>query len=318
MNAPAKSSKPLFPPAQEPYDHIDRWLGPLMSLVSILFLVILGGLLHLTEWQHSEDGMHGDLIRWDLAWLLVGLYPCFVVECLAFWLAKCPHWRQHLWHCLLPPLRLGGRDHSSGQRIWLPGFGWSVVNDDLRERLEKALSVPLIVFALLVLPLLIFDYFWSAEIRKSPALQLVAHLATTTIWLAFTIEFVVMISVVEKKTNYCREHWIDVAIILMPLIAFLRMARLSRLLRLNQLTKSARIYRMRGLLLRGYRALLLLEVIQRLLRRSPQKRLRKLQLIVQAKQAEIDALRDEISLLEAEVARKSANEQRSTAAADSP
>ncbi|MEO1995686.1 MAG: hypothetical protein ABGZ17_10470 [Planctomycetaceae bacterium] len=289
------------------YDSIDRWLGPLMSVISILFLVVLGGLLHLTEWDQS-----GGTMRLDLALLLAGLYPLFLVECFVFWLARCPHWKQHLWFCLLPPLRLGGRDHSSGTSIWLPGFGWSVINDDLRDRLQKALSLPLIVFALLVLPLLIFDYFWAAQIRDNPFLQLVSHLAMTTIWLAFTIEFIVMISVVERKTGYCRDHWIDMAIILMPLIAFLRMARLTRLLRLNQLSKSARIYRMRGLLLRSYRALLLLDGIQRLLRRSPDKRLRKLQVVLQAKQAEIDELRAEISLLEAEVARTSAVDGRLT------
>ena len=276
---------------------IDRWLAPLMSVLSILFLVLLGGLLHLTEWEPGRGGA----MRWDLALALAVLYPVFLLECLVFRLAGCPRWKQHLWHCLLPPLRLGGRDHSTGKNIWLPGFGWSPVNDDLRDRLQKAMSLPLIIFALLVLPLLVFDYFWAEQIRQSPLLQLSSHLAMTTIWLAFTLEFIVMISVVDHKIRYCREHWIDLAIIAMPLIAFLRMAQLSRLLRLNQLTKSARIYRMRGLLLRSYRALLLVDGIQRLLRRSPQKRLAKLQAVLQDRQCEIDEIRDEIRQLESEV-----------------
>lgn len=276
-------------------DNIDRYTGGPMFVASMLFLLLLAGVLHFVE----ENGI-GSV--WTVCcWGLLVLYPLFLVEFLLHLVLGSPVWKQRLLSCLIPPLRLGGRDFETGQRIWLPLWGWTPVDEELVLRLEKHFSLPMILIALMVLPLMAVENFWSERISTDPNLAFYLQLATGLIWLAFTFEFLVMISIVERKVRYCKEHWIDIAVICLPLIAFLRTARLGRLLRLNSLAKTARAYRLRGLLMRTYRAFLVLEVIQRLLRPDPQKRLAQLREILAEKEAELEELRSEMRRLEGDL-----------------
>ena len=73
------------------------------------------------------------------------LYAAILGEGLAHALTRGSGWRRHLWYCLLPPLRMGGRDHLDGGSIWLPHIGWSRVDRHLQRRLEKAFSGPMIL-----------------------------------------------------------------------------------------------------------------------------------------------------------------------------
>lgn len=267
-----------------------------MFWVTVVFLALLGGLLHL-----REDGEATELSEL-CAWGLLAIYPLYVLELLFWAVLGSPHWKQHVLYCCVPPLRLGARDHEDGTRIWLPGRGWCDVTADLYGRLEKVFSVPMVVIVLTMLPLMVFEYLWAETIAARPALQLATNSATATIWFAFALEFVVMISLVDKKVAYCKEHWIDLAVILLPLAAFLRVARLSRLIRLKTLSKTARVYRMRGSLMRLYRALLLFEVLERVLRRTPEQRLARLQALLAEKEAEIADLKALVAKTEAQIA----------------
>ena len=75
------------------------------------------------------------------------------------------------------------------------------------------------------------------------------------IWTAFALEFTVMIAVVDRKLKYCWQHWIDILVIVLPLVAFLRSLRLARLARLHQIGKFTRLYRLRGSVVRAQRAI---------------------------------------------------------------
>ena len=86
---------------------------------------------------------------------------------------------------------------------------------------------------------------------------------------------------------------------LLPLVAFLQALRLGRLLRLQQLTRTARLYRLRGVLLRAWRALLLIDAISRLINGPAEKRLVKLRATLIQKEQELADLRAEIAKLEA-------------------
>jgi voltage-gated potassium channel len=154
----------------------------------------------------------------------------------------------------------------------------------------------MIVIALMVLPVMGIEQLWP-----DTAVEFI-QVATSLIWLAFTFEFLTMIGIVERKVRYCKEHWIDLAVILLPLIAFLRVARLGRLLRLQQLSKTARVYRIRGLMMRAYRAVLVLELVERLMRGTPEKQLAKLREQLAEKEQEVAALRSQIESLLAETA----------------
>ena len=115
--------------------------------------------------------------------------------------------------------------------------------------------------------------------------------------MAFVFEFVILVSVVERKLAYCRKNWIDLAVILLPLLSFMRAARLGRLVQLKQLSRTARIYRLRGIALRTWRAFVTLDVIDMILKRDPAYRIDKLQEEITDKQAELAYLQSELTRL---------------------
>src|SRR5262249_61667669 len=82
-------------------------------------------------------------------------------------------------------------------------------------------------------------------------LSLTLDIGTAVIWLAFALEFLVMASLAEDRINYCLCHWLDLAVVVLPLIDFLPILRLLRLRRLfegQQVSRLGRLYRLEGLL----------------------------------------------------------------------
>lgn len=318
--------------SEDPSLHpLDRALAKPMFAVTLVFLVCLAGVLHLDAGPAPSRAVS------VCEWGLLLLYPLFLVELAAHLVAGNRNWKQNLLFCLIPPLRLGARDHVRGNCLWLPWIGWNPADRALLNRMEKTLSLPMIAMALLVLPLMLLEWSWSERISDeardayhqhltqgtaaplaevtgaehemtaealraarlyNPHLAMFIQSGTAVIWLAFTLEFIVMISIVDHKLRYCKQHSIDLAVILLPLAAFLRVARLGRLLRLQQLSKTARMYRIRGLLMKAYRAVLVLEVFDRLTRGGPEARLTRLREALAEKESDVAALRKEISELE--------------------
>ena len=216
---------------------------------------------------------------------LAVIWPVFLLEALVHVVARSRRWKQHLAYCLCPPARLGARDACTGKRIWLPQASWTVVDREMAERMERKLNFPMILIALCVIPLLALDYYQpehhplvhhlhnsvaqqpapaapqqtsavASEIPAAlawaqlPAVRFATRIGEALIWTAFALEFTVMISVVDRKLRYCRQHWIDILVIVLPLIAFLRSLRLARLARLNQIGRFTRLYRLRGSVVR--------------------------------------------------------------------
>ncbi len=97
---------------------------------------------------------------------------------------------------------------------------------------------------------------------------------------------------------------IDLAIILLPVISFLRSLRvvramrIARLAKIQQLSKMGRLYRLRGLMMRALRALMILQLINRVFRVGPERQLPKFRLLLEEKQAEVHTLSRQIELLE--------------------
>jgi hypothetical protein len=202
---------------------------------------------------------------------------------------------------------MGCRGRVRPDHIWLPGPGWQRIDGHLRREMERFFSVPMIFFALMVLPLFVLEYYWADEVHAQPALALGLDIGTSVIWLAFSIELVLMVAVADRPVWYCLVHWIDVAIVFLPAVEVLplfRMLRLGRVLRLDELLRLGRLYRVRALALRGWRAVLLLQVVQRLTGRSLEHRRRQLQLLLQAKEEEMAELRREIEEMDKRIARQ--------------
>jgi hypothetical protein len=282
---------------------LDRVLGPTFFFASVLFLILIAGVIHRLG--------HGGLTAFEsdvLLWGVLLFWPVFVLEGLVR-LVACRRpglsFEHRLWAflamCLLPPLRLGGRAYADPASIWLPKLGWTKVDQHLRSRMERFISVPMIVIALMVLPFLAMEYFWLPEVRANFGLSLVLDVGTSIIWLAFALEFIVMVSVADDKARYCLHNFMNLAVVFLPLVDFLpllRLARLAGLLKAQQISRLGRLYRLRGLLARIWRAMLLLEMIQRLFGRYKERRLKRLKQQLAAREEEVLELRQEIAELE--------------------
>jgi hypothetical protein len=224
------------------------------------------------------------------------IWPIFILEGglrLLFCVRQDPVWQRWLYVGMLmlaPPLRMGSRAYADATRMWLPRWGWCTVDRHLRRRLERFFSIPMMVIAFLVLPVLALEYFWADWVRSNFAASLFLDVASSIIWMAFALEFILMLSVAPKKLAYCLQNWMDLAIVVLPLLDFmplLRLLRLTRLLELQQFARLGRLYRLRGLFIKLWRAVLLLDIVNRLVGKGKEKRLLRLKELLAAKQEEV-------------------------------
>jgi voltage-gated potassium channel len=286
---------------------LDRfWTRPLF-FAAFLFLVVLAGAGH-----RLKDPLISDLEIYLIVGSLVTLWPLFLVEAVVrFMFDK----ERSLWRrvgysfllLLMPPLHLGSKGYARTDELWLPFLGWRPVDRHLRRKLEQIFGIPMIVLALLTLPLLAMELYWREPIAESPGLSLFIDLSTSFIWLVFAVEFILMVSVAERKLTYMARHWVDMLIVLLPIIDVLpalRSMRAFQVLRMQQVTRLGRAYRLRAVAMKLWRAMLLLEVIQRLTGWTPEKRLLRLRELQRAKEEELADLREEIDRLEKQVAEK--------------
>jgi hypothetical protein len=299
------------PPAPAPPDCPAAWEDQLarpMFTVAVLFLVVLAGLFHrlpheeIFEWE--REGIETALV---VLWLIV-------IGEAGFRLLRRPPAtrlrravRQFLLIALVPPLRIGVPSQTCAGLLWVPYLGWREIDASLRKALERFFSVPMIVIACMILPLLLIDYKWREVIQENPALLLIFDIGVSVIWLAFATEFIVMVSVADSGWRYCLLHWIDLAIVVLPVVEALPLAGLLQklnLLRLEQISRMGRVYRLQALAMKAWRSFLVLDVIQRLIGRKLEKRLETLQELLAAKEEEVAQLRKEIAELQVRMAQE--------------
>jgi hypothetical protein len=221
-----------------PDDRLADLLAPPMFYLSLLFLMLLAALLvlwidvprvvespelqqlvtserpatkvaHLPPPSAENQAFEETAFIWGkrVAVALLLLWPVFVAEQAVHYFMnsrgggfdqKYPYW----WvYCLIPPLRMCARHRGNRQTIWLPRLGWQVVDHHLQRRLERAFSIPMIWIALLILPVLGLQAVFQEKIADYPGLRLALHFGAGLIWFAFATEFIVMVSVADKKTE---------------------------------------------------------------------------------------------------------------------
>ncbi|TWT95141.1 potassium channel protein [Neorhodopirellula pilleata] len=253
------------------------------------------------------------LERFALATMFV-IWPIVIAETAYHWIIRPKTWAMRWFHffgvlfCLSPSLRMCARSVEMNGRLWLPGMSWRRPDRRLRRRLEQHFSIPMIGIALLILPVLLVEFLLKDQVAKYASLRLALHVGTGVIWFAFAAEFILMASIAEKKLDYLRKNWVDLAIIALPFFSFLRSmqavrgSRLAKLAKIPQLTKLARAYRLRGTVLKAFRALVLLDVSARLIHTTPEKRLARLRVELTATQREARLIRLMIARLEREIA----------------
>jgi len=266
-----------------------------MFAAALAWLGCLAVVLHFHESPFDAN------IFWTSAIAILALWPVFWWDVLQSRRTQPQTSLFTYSQAVLPVLRLGRRQGQPPQ-VWLPRLGRRTVDRELQRDLEEWLNQPMLAISLLVLPVILVEYLLAESIQNHVWLSRTVQGATAVIWWAFTVEFVLMVSVTDKKLAYCKQHWLDLAIILLPLLAFLRALRLGRLLRLQSLGKTARMYKLRGVALRSYRALMVVDLMQRLILGGPQKRLLRLKQRLVEQETQLAGLRSEIAELEAELA----------------
>ncbi len=189
-----------------------------------------------------------------------------------------------LLYVLIPPLRLGKRHLISRKLIWLPHWNWCRADDALFDNLRLKFSLPMIIVALLIIPLLYIEMkMKSSVVAHFQNIDLVLDLCQAFIWVVFAAEFIIMISVSDERDrqDYAKKNWIDILIIGLPVLMLmvkqsemLANAPALRLLRLNQIT---RVYRLKGVFTKVRHALMFADSIQRLMFPNPEKQLIHLQ-----------------------------------------
>ena len=115
--------------------------------------------------------------------------------------------------------------------------------DERAERWERRFEWPMVIAALLVIPLLVIE-----ESDLGEPWETVGVILNWGTWLAFAVEAAVMIWVTPKPLDWLKRNPIDAAIVILTppfLPANLAAARLFRLLRLLRLVP---IFRLRNLL----------------------------------------------------------------------
>jgi hypothetical protein len=277
---------PLPPRSARPYP-----LGPAMFWLAFLHLLLIAGVVHRAP--------YAQVIAIE-AWIAV-LIRDRAVRPLRFAVVRAA------WITLLPPFRMG-MPCPWTNRMWLPGWGWCDRGKPLEDRLERVFHKPMLVFAVLILPVLALEFVRADEVRSSPTLLLIANVGVAVIWVAFATEFVIKVSAARRPFVYSRDRWLDLAIVVLPVLEFAltvladaaplaRLVRLSRAVAPEQLARMGQVYRLRGLVVKGWRAALVLRMVAWITRNTPQKQLRRLELQIadaEVALAELKARADEL------------------------
>jgi hypothetical protein len=216
-----------------------------------------------------------------------------------------------VWITIAPPLRMGMPCPFTGM-LWLPGWGWCERGKALEDRLDRAFHKPMLMFAVLILPVLALEFTRVEEVRSNHALALALHISVAVIWVAFAVEFSVKVSASRRPLRYCTERWIDLAIVVLPMLEFglsevadaapvARLLRLTRAVAPEQLARMGQMYRLRGLLAKGWRAVLMLRLLARLTGNTPEKQLRALEQQIADAEAALADLRVQAEALRRQV-----------------
>lgn len=278
----------------------------LMFCASLILLLLVGVML--PHGGVSEEVSQAIRAVEPLRWALIALWALIVIEslpALVAWRradARSARWRALL-VILIPPLRAAIVPCAQREWIWLPRAGWVKRTEREFHRLELRFAIPMLLIAILILPVIAAELLFASELEAVPELAIALHATTSLIWFGFAVEFMLLVSMATKKAEYALTHWVSLLIIVLPILAFLRSFLLFKLLQLSKSTKLVQTLRLRVLLVRAYRLALLLNLVERVLERWPPVYLKLLKAREQRKQQELDTIRERIAAMQAKIPR---------------
>ncbi|MYD64633.1 MAG: potassium channel family protein [Chloroflexi bacterium] len=94
------------------------------------------------------------------------------------------------------------------------------------ERFERADEIPMLVLALVMVPVLLapFLYDLTAEAER------ILLAANRLIWAAFAAELLARVYLAPRRLAYLSQYWFDVVIVVLPILRPLRLIRAMRLI----------------------------------------------------------------------------------------
>jgi hypothetical protein len=300
---------------------LDTIRARFMFALAFVYLLLVAGLVHRATTKTVS------LLELDFMYVgLAVLWPMFVVEALCGVFQRDrskpsrPVVKRAILVVLMPPWRMALTDPRTGL-IWVPRIGWQRPGKELFKRLEQAFAGPMVLFAFLILPILGFEYLQSDEVHSSPELSLALDIGIAVVWVAFATEFIFKASAHPKPFTFATERWLDVAIVVLPMLEFVltkwvdaaplaRLLRLGRALSPDQIARMQRLYRLQGVATKAWHALLLLEGVARLLGQTPEKRLARVEEKIEEVEEELDELRKDAASLKAMIAERAAKSVR--------
>lgn len=240
---------------------------------------------------------------------LIALWLVIISESLWGW-RQAPDrrqaWKRLLMVVLLPPMRMVFSPHRPNAHVWLPGYHWREVSNASVTEMEQRMAIPMLLATALIIPVLIVDFGFAKAVEASHALQVTLAVLMALIWFSFALEFVVMVSLAPKKLAFCKKHWINIVIILLPLVAFLRTLQIFRFLRLAKAGKLAKAYRLRGLVTRSLKIALAFNLIERVMSMNPERYAASLEDRIAEKEEELAELREKLDQMQRKVAERAA------------
>lgn len=279
-----------------------------MFWVAFLYLAILAALL--PHGGSDEPVTEMPLYHPAMTYLLFGCWAAIIAEGIAGFLAAPdrpkPAWKRLLLVVLIPPFRMAVSPRRPNEWVWVPVCGWMPVGAATVSDMEHRTAIPMLIATALIIPVLVAEFGFAEVVDASPALQISMLVLMAMIWFSFALEFVVMVSLAPKKLPYCKKHWINIVIIVLPLFAFLRSLQIFRFLRFAKAGKMVRVYRLRGLITRIVKIALAFNLIERIMSLNPEKYAAQLEEKIAEKEEELAELRTRLAQTQEKVAARAA------------
>lgn len=116
-----------------------------------------------------------------------------------------------------------------------PTYAWpspdevlhTVQSEARLRRLEQFTELPLLILALVLIPLLVVPEVANISDGAHDALTV----ADWLIWALFAVDFGLKLAVAPQRTDFLRHHWFEALMVVLPFLRPLRVARLVRLAR---------------------------------------------------------------------------------------
>ncbi|WP_209330888.1 hypothetical protein [Lunatimonas salinarum] len=272
------------------YEHFAK---PIRTILAFALLVVAASIVNVLS--HEGENVSRILFQSTMAKLYGWGWGIFAAEFLAvLWLRKGEKIANSVyWGLVVPPLHFASPHMLDPELMWLPGFGWCRRNEGLFRLLRSKFSIPMIVIAMLIIPVLLIEWKYYEEVQRllQADLTLLLDLTQALIWLAFAFEFILMAGISKDRISYAKEHWVDLLIVLLPFIAFVRTMRIIKVARLSQV---ARGYKLRGLLLKARQGALFAGLLFKALSLRPEFGLRGIQKKLHKNRQQRERLEEEL------------------------